>query len=92
MFETQIRYEKNERMLKSSIEEHHASIHNEDTKQSDPSMKRAGAPPNRLPSLKKQEPNQPTCLGRLEAHPLPVSRGSGRMALKNQATGRRNWR
>jgi len=77
MFETQIRYEKNERMLKSSIEEHHASIHNEDTKQSDPSMKRAGAPPNRLPSLKKQEPNQRMCPGRLEAHllPLPASRG-----------------
>ncbi len=27
MFETQIRYEKSERMLKSIIEEDHASIH-----------------------------------------------------------------
>ena len=43
MFETQIRYEKRYRMLNSSIEEDHASIHNEDTKQSDPINEEGGS-------------------------------------------------
>ncbi len=82
MFETQIRYEKRYRMLNSSIEEDHASIHNEDTKQSDPINEEGGSTAEPTAESQKTGAKPTHVPGPIGGPPAPRIPGVGEDGVK----------